>query len=148
MISFLIESFQILYFRLSTGVRPETVFMNNQGLSTGLPYLPTQSVNFGQNSSINPIVNPTETITVQSPSTLPVQDQQQQHPQPQPQPQPQQQNQRRFPNIIHDDVQENRDWLDVFYSMSRLMVLLTLVYLYSSPLRCLLVFVIGMGIYL
>lgn len=73
----------------------------------------------------------------------------------QPQDQPQQpggevqpQAQPRFPNVNHEEVQENRDWLDMFYAMSRLMILLTLVYFYSSPLRCLFVLVVGVSIYL
>lgn len=55
--------------------------------------------------------------------------------------------QRRFPNIIQDE-QENRDWLDILYSMSRLLILLCLVYFYSSPLRCFIVILIGVSIYL
>lgn len=55
--------------------------------------------------------------------------------------------QRRFPNIIQDE-QENRDWLDILYSMSRLLILLCLVYFYSSPLRCCIVILIGVSIYL
>lgn len=55
--------------------------------------------------------------------------------------------QRRFPNIIQDE-QENRDWLDIVYSMSRLMILMCLVYFYSSPLRCFIVILIGVSIYL
>lgn len=54
---------------------------------------------------------------------------------------------RRFPNIIQDE-QENRDWLDIIYSVSRLMILLCLVYFYSSPIRCLVVVLIGISIYL
>lgn len=70
-----------------------------------------------------------------------------------PQQQPQQQQgavepqQRRFPNIIQDE-QENRDWLDILYSMSRLLILLCLVYFYSSPLRCCIVILIGVSIFL
>jgi hypothetical protein len=60
---------------------------------------------------------------------------------------PQQPAERRFPNIIQDE-QENRDWLDILYSMSRLMILLCLVYFYSSPIRCLVVILIGISIYL
>lgn len=56
--------------------------------------------------------------------------------------------QRRFPNIIQDEQDENRDWLDILYSMSRLMILLCLVYFYSSPLRCLIVILIAASIYL
>lgn len=44
----------------------------------------------------------------------------------------------RFPNVVQDEV-ENHDWLDLFYVTSRLLVLVTLVYFYSSPLRCLIV---------
>lgn len=55
--------------------------------------------------------------------------------------------QRRFPNIIQDE-QEHRDWLDILYSMSRLMILLCLVYFYSSPVRCLVVILVGVSIYL
>jgi hypothetical protein len=55
--------------------------------------------------------------------------------------------QRRFPNIIQDE-QENRDWLDIMYSVSRLMILLCLIYFYSSPVRCLVVILIGIMIYL
>lgn len=44
----------------------------------------------------------------------------------------------RFPNVVQDEV-ENRDWLDLFYATSRLMVLVSLVYFYSSPVRCLIV---------
>lgn len=63
------------------------------------------------------------------------------------QPPPVAEPQRRFPNIIQDE-QENRDWLDILYSMSRLMILLCLVYFYSSPLRCFIVILIGISIYL
>lgn len=35
-----------------------------------------------------------------------------------------------------DDDVENRDWLDILYTFSRLIVLLSLVYFYSSPGRC------------
>lgn len=58
-----------------------------------------------------------------------------QQPLPDQQPNPAQQ---RFPNIVQEEV-EARDWLDMFYAFSRLMVLVTLIYFYSSPLRCLIV---------
>ena len=64
-----------------------------------------------------------------------------------PQPAPVDAQQRRFPNIIQDE-QENRDWLDILYSMSRLLILLCLVYFYSSPLRCCIVILIGVSVYL
>lgn len=44
----------------------------------------------------------------------------------------------RFPNVVQDEV-ENHDWLDLFYATSRLLVMVTLVYFYSSLLRCLIV---------
>ncbi|XP_053692917.1 homocysteine-responsive endoplasmic reticulum-resident ubiquitin-like domain member 2 protein isoform X2 [Sabethes cyaneus] len=54
---------------------------------------------------------------------------------------------RRFPNIVVEE-QENRDWLDIFFSMCRVGILMTVVYMYSSPVRCLTVFVIGASLYL
>lgn len=54
----------------------------------------------------------------------------------------------RFPHIVQEEQPENRDWLDMFYTMSRLMILLVLVYFYSSPLRCLLVLLFGITLYL
>lgn len=56
--------------------------------------------------------------------------------------------QRRFPNLVVEDPQEPRDWLDVSYTMFRLAVILTLIYFYSSPLRCLAVLSIGIALYL
>lgn len=49
--------------------------------------------------------------------------------QPEPQVQPQ-------PRIQNDEEAENRDWLEILYTFSRLIVLLSLVYFYSSPGRC------------
>lgn len=54
---------------------------------------------------------------------------------------------RRFPNIVQEE-QENRDWLDILYSMSRCIILLCLVYFYSSPIRCIGVILIGVLLYL
>lgn len=54
---------------------------------------------------------------------------------------------RRFPNIVVEE-QENRDWLDIFFSLCRVGILMTVVYLYSSPARCLTVFFIGIALYL
>lgn len=54
---------------------------------------------------------------------------------------------RRFPNIVVEE-QENRDWLDIFFSMCRVGILMTVVYLYSSPVRCLTVLFIGVALYL
>lgn len=38
--------------------------------------------------------------------------------------------------VNNDDENENRDWLEIFYTFSRLVVLLSLIYFYSSPIRC------------
>lgn len=65
-----------------------------------------------------------------------------------PQPQNQPPAQPRFPNIVIDDNQDNRDWLDRFYTVSRLILFITLIYFYSSPVRCLLVLIVGIGLYL
>jgi len=42
----------------------------------------------------------------------------------------------------------NRDWLDVFYMMSRIMIFISIVYFYSSPVRFLFVVLIACGFYL
>lgn len=104
---------------------------------------------------ISPTIVPTPTqpsSTIQSPNNPEIASSAapQQQPQAQVEQPPQQaaaEPQRRFPNIIQDE-QENRDWLDIVYSMSRLLILLCLVYFYSSPLRCLIVILIGISIYL
>ncbi|EAT33011.2 AAEL014732-PA [Aedes aegypti] len=54
---------------------------------------------------------------------------------------------RRFPNIVVEE-QENRDWLDIIFSMCRVGILITVVYLYSSPTRCMAVFFVGVMLYL
>ncbi|XP_055612754.1 mucin-2 isoform X2 [Uranotaenia lowii] len=54
---------------------------------------------------------------------------------------------RRFPNIVVEE-QENRDWLDIFFSLCRVAILMTVVYLYSSPTRCITVLFIGISLYL
>lgn len=42
----------------------------------------------------------------------------------------------------------NRDWLDFFYMLSRVIVLFSIVYFYSSPLRFLIVTFLGFAVYL
>lgn len=106
---------------------------------------------------ISPTIVPTPTQPISSSTSNNSEIQNPPQPQPQVEQAPQQQvaaaaaaaaePQRRFPNIIQDE-QENRDWLDIVYSMSRLLILLCLVYFYSSPLRCLIVILIGISIYL
>lgn len=47
-----------------------------------------------------------------------------------------------------DDDAENRDWLEILYTVSRLLVLLSLVYFYSSPGRCSIVIIVIVLYYL
>lgn len=47
-----------------------------------------------------------------------------------------------------DDEVENRDWLEILYTLSRLLVLLSLVYFYSSPGRCSIVIIVIVLYYL
>lgn len=47
-----------------------------------------------------------------------------------------------------DDEAENRDWLEILYTLSRLLVLLSLVYFYSSPGRCSIVILVIVLYYL
>lgn len=42
----------------------------------------------------------------------------------------------------------NRDWLDFFYMLSRIVVLFSIVYFYSSPMRFLIVAFLGFAMYL
>lgn len=51
-------------------------------------------------------------------------------------------------NNAGEDVAFNRDWLDFFYMLSRIIVLFGIVYFYSSPLRFLIVTFLGFAIYL
>lgn len=46
------------------------------------------------------------------------------------------------------DNNQERDWLDIFYMLSRAMVLFSVVYFYSSPLRFVFVLLLGVGLYL
>ncbi|XP_066263124.1 homocysteine-responsive endoplasmic reticulum-resident ubiquitin-like domain member 2 protein [Euwallacea similis] len=54
------------------------------------------------------------------------------------------------PNVAPQQPQENeeRDWLDVFYMLSRAMVLFSVVYFYSSPVRFIFVLFLGVALYL
>ena len=51
-------------------------------------------------------------------------------------------------NGAGEDGAFNRDWLDVFYMLSRIILFFTLVYFYSSPLRFLIVTFLGFAMYL
>lgn len=73
--------------------------------------------------------------------------------------QPQSDQQPQQPNAVaannqqqqQDDEEEgrgNRDWLDWFYIMSRVLVLFSIIYFYSSPVRFLMVTTLGMIMYL
>lgn len=44
--------------------------------------------------------------------------------------------------------EQNRDWLDVFYTISRLMIFSSIIYFYSSPLRFICVLLLCSGLYL
>ncbi|KAL2733210.1 homocysteine-responsive endoplasmic reticulum-resident ubiquitin-like domain member 2 protein [Vespula maculifrons] len=51
-------------------------------------------------------------------------------------------------NIAGEDGAFNPDWLDFFYMLSRIIILFSIVYFYSSPLRFLIVTFLGFVIYL
>lgn len=51
-------------------------------------------------------------------------------------------------NDVAEDAAFNRDWLDFFYTLSRIILLFGIVYFYSSPLRFLIVTFLGFAIYL
>lgn len=51
-------------------------------------------------------------------------------------------------NDAAEDAAFNRDWLDFFYTLSRIILLFGIVYFYSSPLRFLIVTFLGFAIYL
>lgn len=50
--------------------------------------------------------------------------------------------------IRDEDEDNHRDWLDYFCILSRLIVLLAILYFYSSPARFLIVSSLGMALYL
>ncbi|CAG9821254.1 unnamed protein product [Phaedon cochleariae] len=52
------------------------------------------------------------------------------------------------PAAPRDPDHPERDWLDVFYMLSRAMVLFSVVYFYSSPVRFIFVLLLGVGMYL
>lgn len=53
-------------------------------------------------------------------------------------------------NQVDDNAEnlDNRDWLDNFYMLSRVIILFSIVYFYSSPLRFMIVTLLGFMIYL
>ena len=120
---------------------PEAFYQMNQQQQT------QQSQNFAFITPQMPFASPSTTATIANDASTPQSPNEAQAPQVQAGQQPVAEPQPRFPNIIQDE-QENRDWLDILYSMSRLMILLCLVYFYSSPVRCLVVVLIGISIYL
>lgn len=85
------------------------------------------------------------TMTPQPPAGGQNQNQNLYEPARQPEPQAQPQAPQRVQN---DDEIENRDWLDILYTFSRLIVLLSLVYFYSSPGRCSIVILVMVLYYL
>lgn len=50
--------------------------------------------------------------------------------------------------VEDEDNRVNRDWLDYFYTLSRLLVLFSIVYFYSSPARFIIVSALGIIMYL
>lgn len=52
------------------------------------------------------------------------------------------------PAPVRDVDNPDRDWLDIFYMLSRAMVLFSVVYFYSSPLRFICVLFLGLSLYL
>lgn len=121
--------------------QPNNMYMSQNGGANNLPQMPYYPQNYFATPNIynSPVLQqqnnqPQQQPQVPQPQAAP-QQQLPQQPLPDQQPNPAQQ---RFPNIVQEEV-ENRDWLDMFYAFSRLMVLVTLVYFYSSPLRCLIV---------
>jgi hypothetical protein len=145
-------------FRMSLGVRPETLYMppaattSSGGVPPNMAYI-TQTFPYTSTSQPQPPPSP------QTPALATSQQQQQAAAVPAAdaavggQVVENQGNEqqaavvRRFPNIIQEE-QESRDWLDILYSMCRLTILLTLVYFYSSPIRCLIVIFVGIAIYM
>lgn len=128
---------------MNTINQPNNLYMSQNGGTNNLPQMPYYPQNYfptpnlhnspmmqQQNGQAQPQVQQPQVAAAQQPPQVPPQ-----QPLPDQQPNPAQQ---RFPNIVQEEV-ENRDWLDMFYALSRLMVLVTLVYFYSSPLRCLIV---------
>ncbi|XP_065169186.1 homocysteine-responsive endoplasmic reticulum-resident ubiquitin-like domain member 2 protein isoform X1 [Atheta coriaria] len=51
-------------------------------------------------------------------------------------------------NLPRDNPELNRDWLDVFYMLSRTMIFISIVYFYSSPVRCVVVVALAFSLYL
>ncbi|XP_014216361.1 homocysteine-responsive endoplasmic reticulum-resident ubiquitin-like domain member 2 protein [Copidosoma floridanum] len=58
-------------------------------------------------------------------------------------------------NNLEDDIdreimipEHNRDWLDKFYMLSRIIIMFSIIYFYSSPLRFIIVAFIGLFVYL
>lgn len=120
--------------------QPNSLYMSQNGGMNNLPQMPCYPQNYFAAPNIynSPVLqqqNNQPQPQVPQPQVAAQPQQVPQQPLPDQQPNPAQQ---RFPNIVQEEV-ENRDWLDMFYAFSRLMVLVTLVYFYSSPLRCLIV---------
>ncbi|XP_037941910.1 homocysteine-responsive endoplasmic reticulum-resident ubiquitin-like domain member 2 protein [Teleopsis dalmanni] len=102
----------------------------------GVPLIPNPSAHQPQNQ----MQQSTENIVGSVPNVEPVDVQAQERPEAVLQ-------RPRFPNIAQEE-QENRDWLDRFYSITRLALFLIILFYNSSPLRCLAVVFIAGGIYL
>ncbi|XP_037959776.1 homocysteine-responsive endoplasmic reticulum-resident ubiquitin-like domain member 2 protein [Teleopsis dalmanni] len=107
----------------------------------GVPLIPNPSAfNINAHQPQNQMQQSAENIVGSEPNVEPVDVQAQERPEAVLQ-------RPRFPNIVQEE-QENRDWLDRFFSITRLAFFLTILYFNSSPLRCLAVVFIAGGIYL
>lgn len=124
--------------------QPNNLYMSQNGGMNNLPQMPYYPQNYFPTPNLynspmaphqQPANNQAQPQVPQAQAAAQPQVPAQPQPLPDQQPNPAQQ---RFPNIVQEEV-ENRDWLDLFYAFSRLMVLVTLIYFYSSPLRCLIV---------
>ncbi|KAG4079360.1 hypothetical protein HA402_008052 [Bradysia odoriphaga] len=121
--------------------QPNNLYMSQNGGMNNLPQMPYYPQNYFPTPNLynSPVtqqqLNNQAQPQVPQPQAAAQPQVPPQQPLPDQQPNPAQQ---RFPNIVQEEV-ENRDWLDLFYAFSRLMVLVTLIYFYSSPLRCLIV---------
>ncbi|XP_031628459.1 homocysteine-responsive endoplasmic reticulum-resident ubiquitin-like domain member 2 protein [Contarinia nasturtii] len=106
--------------------------------TSNVPYFPNYfpQPNFGMPQQFAAATNMSSSSTTNSEPQASQQQQQQQQQQEQ---QPEAVQVPRFQAaaaVAVDDEAENRDWLEILYTISRLLVLMSLVYFYSSPGRC------------
>lgn len=116
-------------------------FQNSNTDSNPMPSYPT--TNFFNQPNFANVWNPTSANNNSNATTTDSQ---------QPQPQAQQQAEQapivQPPRFQAGEEEENRDWLEILYTLSRLLVLSSLVYFYSSPGRCSIVIIVALLYYL